>query len=545
MALIDIRGFLGSNLAIDELELAPQVGVNSLNMRPGRGDFRPWNSPGTSVATVPSSRLTIYRMGQDVVSEANYWLTWTTRVNAVRGYDSPDTTERTYFTGSGTPKWTNNSIGLTGGPPYPQATRELSVPAPTTALTGTLHTDGPSGTAATTNYVYTFVNDLGWESAPSPISNYPSGKPGATFDLTGFDTAPAGSYGITLVRLYKIVVGTTGTGTYFFLREWAIGSTPANPIDDARGVGTDSLATTGWLPPPSDSANLTKLWNGMLALTSGKSTYLCVPFKPYAYPLAYSIETPDPPVALGIFGQRLLILTTGDARVVTGSSPDAMDDEPAKINRPCSSASSVVEFNEGEDTRGVVWASEQGLCWYGESGFRLLTEQLLDRDQWQALVPSTMVATRYLGYYLCFYNDGSQKGFVIDPRNPTGIYWLSTGYVAVARDPLSDRVYVLDTTSVKRWEGGSAMTATFKSKKFQMPDPVNIGAIEVIAQAYPVTLSMWANGNLILNAVSVPSREPIRPPAGYQADQYQFQAVSTGRIIAIRADRSVEALKTP
>ena len=50
--------------------------------------------------------------------------------------DADDTTERTYCTGSGTPKWTSNAIGLTGGPPYPQATRELSVPTPTTpALT--------------------------------------------------------------------------------------------------------------------------------------------------------------------------------------------------------------------------------------------------------------------------------------------------------------------------------------------------------------------------------------------------------------------------
>ncbi|WP_230685400.1 hypothetical protein, partial [Streptococcus pneumoniae] len=84
----------------------------------------------------------------------------------------------TYYTGDGTPKWTDNSIGLTGGPPYPQASRELAVPAPTTAPAIALTTDG-TGTDATRYYVETFVNDLGWESAPSPISTGLVCKPGA------------------------------------------------------------------------------------------------------------------------------------------------------------------------------------------------------------------------------------------------------------------------------------------------------------------------------------------------------------------------------
>lgn len=119
MVPITISGFLGANLALDELQLPEQVGVQSLNQRPGRADFRPWKEPGTTVATVPTSpqRNTIYRLGQDVVSEANYWLSWSAVVHVTRGYDSDDPTERTYFTGSGTPKWTNNAIGLSGGPP--------------------------------------------------------------------------------------------------------------------------------------------------------------------------------------------------------------------------------------------------------------------------------------------------------------------------------------------------------------------------------------------------------------------------------------------
>lgn len=545
MQPITITGFLGANLADDDLQLPPQVGVNSVNQRPGRGDFRPWNAPGSTVATVPSSpqRKTIYRMGQDVASEANYWLGWSTVVHAIRGYDTEDPTERTYFTGSGTPKWTNNSIGLSGGPPYPQGTRELAVPAPTTPIVAAINTDGPTTTQVANNYVYTFVNDIGWESAPSPPSNTVLAYPGATLDLSGFDTPPVGNYGIDKIRLYKLVTDSAGTAEYFFLREWLIASAPTNPIDDARDLGSDQMLTTGWLPLPDGAKGLCKLWNGMLAAISGKSVRLCEPYIPYAWPLAYEIATTDPPVALGVWGQRLLILTTGDAVVVAGSSPDAMDDEPAKVNRPCVSDRSVVEFNEGETVKGVVWASEEGLCWYGDGGYRMLTQDLMEPEQWRAIAPSTIVAGKHRGLYVAFFHDGvSQRGFVIDPKNPQGIYWIADGYDAVFRDPLTDKLFVLDGGNIRVWNTGSALTATFKSRVFATPSPVNIGAVEIVAKGYPVTFTLWADG-VQVHQQSVTSEEIVRPPGGYQADKFQVQIESTQRVIAVRMGQNVDELR--
>lgn len=540
---ITINAFLGANLAFDELLLPDGVGVASTNQRPGFGDLRPWNAPGSAVATVPASpqRQTIWRMGQDVSGEANYWLGWSNIVHATRGFDSDDTSERTYFTGDGTPKWTDNVKALTGGPPYPQATRELSMPTPSTGLTATIAVDG-TGTAAATSYRYTYVNDLGWESAPSPVGTTLLLKPGGTVDLTGFASPPAGNYGITIVRLYKLVVGTSGSAEYFFLREWAVGSTPSNPIDDARSVGSATLATEGWRPPPTDGKGLKKLWNGMMSMGSGNALRVCVPYKPYAYPLAYEIPLGAAFVAQAVIGQRILVLTTGDARMVAGSTVP-LDDEPANINRPCSSALSVVEFNEGFAVKGAVWASEDGLCWWGEgTGFVLVTEKLLTREQWQALNPSSMIASRYGRFYVCFYNDGALKGFIIDPQNPQGIYFLSTGYNAVFRDPLSDRLYVLDGANVRRWDAGSALTATFKSKLVQLPSPTNIGAVEVIAKGWPVTVKMWAGGTLRFTRTFTGPDQIGKPSGGWQADEFQLEVSSAQRVIAVRAALTVEDL---
>lgn len=543
---ITINAFLGASLAFDELLLPAGIGVQSLNQRPGFGDLRAWNQPGAAVASVPSSpqALTIYRMGQDVANEGSYWLSWSTVVNVVRGFDTEDTTERTYFTGSGTPKWTNNVIGLGGGPPYPQASRELAVPAPTTGLTATVAVAGATGTDQAFLWVYTFVNDIGWESAPSPVSNTLQNKPGTTFNLSGFDAAPGGAYGINRIRLYRFVPGSGTSGDYFFLREWNIGSTPANPIDDARAVGSDPLPTLGWATPPADGKGLIKLWNGMLGMGSGKSFRVCEPFAPYAWPLKYEIALSANFVAAAIYGQRAIILTTGDASVVAGSTPDGLDEEPTKINRPCSSAQGVVEFNEGESYKGVAWPSEDGLCWVGDGGFKDLTKDLLTPEQWKALNPSTMVASRIHGLYICFYNDGTIKGFVIDPKNPTGIYFLSTGYHAVARDPISDRIYVLDGANVKKWNAGAAMTATFRSKVFEMPEPVNIGALEVVSKGFPVTVKMWGDGTLRVDR-TVTDGDVFRGSHGWQADRLQFEVSSAARVIALRVAEKVEDLSRP
>ena len=539
---VTLNGFKGAALANDDLLLANDVGVDSQNMRPGHSDMRPWYNTA-SVASVPggTQRQTIYRLGQDVASDANYWLQWTTVVHAVRGFESPDTTERTYLTGSLGPKWTDNAIGLSGGAPYPQTTRDLGVPAPTTGLTAAQAVAG-TGTDETDFWIYTWVNELGWESAPSPVSNSLTIKPGATINLSGFDTVPIGNWGITTVRLYKTKTGTSGSTAFFFFRQWAYAANPANPIDDARALGSDVLPSIGWLVPPSDSTSLTKLWNGMMALITGKAVRISEPYKNYTYPLKYEISTPDNPVALAVWQQRFLILTAGDVYLVQGSTPSAMDSQPQKVYQPCVSPRGVVEFAEG-----VAWPSPNGLWWFGQGGPGNLLEGVLDREQWQALVPSTIVASRYLGYYIASYNDGSGlKGFVVDPKSPGSIYWLSTGYNAMHRDPLSDKLYVLAGTDIRAWNVSTAgfMTASFKSKRFRQPAPIPMGVLEVIAKTYPVSVSIFYDGVLLITQ-SVTSDKPIRPPSGKLPQDWQVSVSSAGRVISVRMAVSMGDLRYP
>jgi hypothetical protein len=274
MARIRQLGFGGENRALHPKALPETVGTVSRNQKPGRGDLRPWRTPLT-VASVPAGRKTIYRMGRDVASDASYWLSWTTRVHAVRGFDAEDTTERTFFTGDGVPKVTDNILALAAAP-YPTASRPLGVPAPATALIASVNAGSWTGLDNSYYYVYTYVNDWGWESAPGPVSVEVVRPTDATVSLSGFAAVPAGNYGINRIRIYRTQTGTSGGTEFFFLREIALGT--ASTSDDNRDLG-EVLPTATWAMPPADLHNLTPLWNGMLAGISGNAVRALHPLR--------------------------------------------------------------------------------------------------------------------------------------------------------------------------------------------------------------------------------------------------------------------------
>jgi hypothetical protein len=560
MPKLRVLGFGGENRALHPKALPDNVGTLSRNQKPGRGDLRPWRI-ALAVASVPAGRKSIYRMGRDVASDASYWLSWPTRVHAVRGFDAEDTTERTYFTGDGAPKVTDNILALAGAP-YPTATRPLGLPAPASALSVSVNSGAWTGADNSYYYVYTHVNDWGWESAPSPVSAEVVRKTDATVTLSGFAAVPAGNYQINRLRLYRTQTGASGSTEFFFLREIAVGT--ASTTDDNRDLG-EVLPTGTWLAPPADLTRLTALWNGMLAGISGNAVRLCEPYTPYAWPPAYDLVPPDAkPVAIGYFGQSLLVLTTGRPLLASGSSPEAMDQAPLELPQGCVSADSVVSMGAG-----VAWASEDGLCWYGSNGPRILTAGVMTREDWQALRPSSIVGQMYEGLYFGSYDDGSgRKGFMIDPMNPTGIFFLDTGYEAMHFDELQDQLYVLDGTQIKRWDAGSTfMTAKFRTKVHQAPSALSFSCAEVVADAYPLTLRVEALGlqasevSAVLAAVqsglvsaptptslrytaTVMGRDGFRLPGGFTAPDWQIEIESATPVQEVSVATSMAELKS-
>jgi len=138
-----------------------------------------------------------------------YWLTWDSDVDVVRGpvADPTGQIKRIYFTSDefeprvatlemaseGTDTVDGSDIypasyGDTGTN-YPLAWYVLGVHEPVLALV-VGSPSGGTGTDEERAYVYTYVSPWGEESAPSPPSNIETGKPDGTWPLSGIGTAP-------------------------------------------------------------------------------------------------------------------------------------------------------------------------------------------------------------------------------------------------------------------------------------------------------------------------------------------------------------------
>ena len=402
-------------------------------------------------------------------------------------------------------------------------------------------------------YCYTYANDLGWESAPSPVSAEDIRNPSATSTLSGFASPPSGNYNINTIRIYKTQTGSNTN--FYFLKEVSVGTT--STVDDNRSLG-DLLETTSWLPAPGvptgGSLNttepnltfLTAMWNGMMAGITGNSVRVCEPYAPYAWPAAYDVIPPDgKPVGLGVFGQNMLILTTSRPVLVNGSSPDGLDQQKIEMPQGCIASRSIVSMGSG-----VAWASEDGLCWYGAGGPRLLTAGIMLREDWQYINPSSIIACMYEGLYFASYLDtttNTRKGFVIDPANPQGIYFMALGYDSMYFDELRDHLYVCRGTQIEKWdsapdvgEGAGFLYYFVRSKQFKQPYPQSYGAAEVVASAYPVTFKLYADNELI-HTKTVMSRDPFRLPAKRAMD-YLIQLEGTNPVQGVAIASTMKEL---
>lgn len=535
MRIAGWSNFTGANQRVHPKRLADGLGVLARNMRRGSADLRPLRAATTAlVITFASTLTTIWRMGRDTPNDAADWLAWTGDVDVVRSLVASDPNEEIHYTEGGVAKTTDTAIGLPGSP-GPASWRTLGIPAPDTTM---IATAGTAGTAdpETRVYLATFRNDKGRESAPGPatVITLPGGS---TVDLTSLPTAPAGSHGINTRLIYV----STGGSDYQLCVEQASSATTASDTG-ARGNILQSGGDTSkpaWLVPPEGMAGLTQLWNGMLGAFKERTYMVCVPGKAWAWPVEYQETLPAKIVGTGKWLQNWVVLTTAGPYIVRGAGPLNMGYEAHQLQQGCLSKRSVVELGHG-----VSWASGNGLCYIGQQGASILTEEIFTPEQWQALAPSTMVCTRWERFILVWFNNGgTDKGFMIDPLAPSaGVVFITQPAQGVHYDPVADRLYLVDANTIKRWHNGADLTALWKSPTVRVPIEVNAGAGLVVSDE-PVltTVTLWANllqadGARVWTQMFsrvVQSNREFAMPGGYNAYDFQAQIESAKPVQAL------------
>ena len=340
------------------------------------------------------------------------------------------------------------------------------------------------------SYVYTLVNELGWESKPSP----PSVKVQRVHDgdrthvtIPVIPEVPDS----TKYRLYRSRAGNVEAG---FFRVTDEDLTAAEVVtapyvdvkgDNQLGLG---LTTERWDPPDPRLQGLTLVQNGMLAAFVGKHLHFSQPGLPWAWPIENGYDLDEEIVALATVSGRCVVLTERYPYVVYGSNPASF--VPRKIDSPygCVSKNSVVVLDNA-----VVYSSYAGLIRIVPS---LESEEVTavshSWETWRDGVdPRTVAAGWHRGKYLAVHDAGNERagGFLYDFRQEAAWFEslpLIAGAQRVFTDHLEGKTYV-QTDRLREFDLGEGNPVTFRwrSRRWVLPDPAAFTVVAVVADFDP------------------------------------------------------------
>lgn len=539
MAIVSIKVFDGLRPIQDPTLLKDSEATVSLNTRLLSGGLAPLKGMTTLKALTKTAPQTIWRYGNSGV-ETEHWLEFLGSVDIIRSPIADDAYGRIYWTDGGTPKYAPNNLILSGAS-YPGGSYDLGIPAPAAAPTISSFTAPPNAASSETRvYVYTYVSAYGEEGPPGPASALVTVDPGQAVGLAGMSVSPAGAYNITSKRIYRS--STVGSAAEFqFVAEIPVANTTYSDTVSQAALG-EVLPSEEWSAPPSGLRGLRLMANGAAIGFKGNTAYLSEPNLPHAWPHAYPID--EPIVGIGLLRQSAVLLTNGHPHILSGADPQAMSAERMELPQACVSESSIVEWGEG-----VAYASPDGLVSISTAGVQILTKDLLTREQWQAFNPPSIRGFVHDNRYHALYTTaGGARGMIVFDFSGQGaamqlcdinaVSAVTAGYA----DPRSDTLYLAQGTNILRFNAGSPLTYTWRSKTFRMPYPANFGAAMVLATSYPVTLKVYAGGSLKHTYV-VPDANAFRLPSGFRERDWALEVTGASEVSEISVATSIAELK--
>ena len=478
--------------------------------------------------------------------DANRWFAWNHRVNAVPAPVFDDASFRTIWTqgSNGNPRMTSTTImgGAFRSPGIP-ISRRLGVPAPTSAPTAVAG-DAPdpaddTGQGENHAWLYTFVSDLNEEGPPSaatPVVARAFGMDGSIqpVTLSNLDTAPPTGWeasGLSIKRLYRTATGSSGTTTYQFLADIPIAQDTYTDSTLTSGLGS-GLVSEDWLPPAEDLEGLISLPNGILAAFRGREIHFSEPYQPHAWPSEYVFVVDADIVGMDNFGTTLVVGTKGDPHLISGSHPLQMSGAKMEYAQSCVSATSFAYI----DLQGVCYASPDGLILVGPSGGSRISKDVWRRKQWRALGPENIHGVYHDGSYVMFLiGSGAGRAIAYDNTNG-GIIEFNDDVLAVWHDRENDAVYVVDRSDrrLKEWrtdadEANPGLRTMLWRSRLETGHARTYSAVQVVAEAHPVTLRIFADGVMVLS-VQTTSDEAFRPPPMGKHRDWYFEVEGTNHV---------------
>jgi hypothetical protein len=498
MTAIKIDTFSGISPRTSARLLSYNGAVSAVNCKLLSGELRGLRETQAlhDFGTTPTVRA--YRLPATVgaplpLGPQDFWIGFNSNeVDFVRTPVLEDQFERYYWTQddthySGAPQYNTRARIQAGLPSY-----LLGIPTPVNTLVIAPFV----GDQFIRSYVYTFVSAYGEEGPPSDPT-VTEGNAGL-WNLTNFDTTVPNptNYHITHINIYRTVADSTSTtAQYFFVASVPLGATSyADAALDEIVALNYILPSLTWDIPPSNLKGLISHPGGFLIGFQGRDLYMSDPYHPHAWPVENILTCKTEIVGLAIYNNIIIITTTSNPYYAEGMSPAAVTLQKIDSIDPCVSRRSMATT-----LSGVYYASPQGIIVATAGATQLATQALFTREEWQDFFsPTTTQAVPYGLQYIAF--DTTDTGFIFSPAEslaPLTTLDRFSNVGSIQIDEYSGDVYIVQSNQVRLWDPpqSTPYEYTFLSKEFDLPKPVNFGALKIkfAGGGYQIPVAMLAD----------------------------------------------------
>lgn len=379
-------------------------------------------------------------------------------------------------------------------------------------------------------YVYTYVNQYGEESAPSEAAGIEVPEDGAVRLVLKGHTNDKGYCPVSRIRLYRAETGTNTT-SWLYHSEYANAETVV--IEDTlpgSALGAP-IQTVGFYPPGEGLETLAVMANGMMVTSRGNQVYISEQYLPYAWSPENTQVTQGRVVGLCAAEGGMYVTTTSHPYFLSGQSPDACTLSKVTSVQAGISRSSICNVGEF-----VVWASHDGLVMARGVNVSLdWSHKFFTREAWRATFGERMDKMRlnaHDGNLLVWFTDNAQGMLIRFDGEALSMTRLSRPISAAYVDSLSDSLFILSVGSVLEFKGairnqydfGQRLPYVWHSKDFIQPRPTNLGVVRVLGRG-AVLMDVFADGKKIHTErilFSANTEYLFRLPAGFLARTWSF-----------------------
>jgi len=464
-----LEGFSGLVPRTSPRLLQPMQATTARNTKLLNGEARGFRVP-RELADFTALSYTVRRAYRIPYSYGDLHLTFNTRnVDVIRSPIVNDSFDRYYWAGDGRPKY--NPLGRIASN---QDGLYLGIPTPTSAP---VVSPAVFGTDLTRAYVYTFVSAYGEEGPPSPPTTA-SGNAG-TWDISSMaSSVPDASFrNITTKKIYRTVPGSSSTLFYYVGEVPLATTTYADTSPDVTVASNNTLESTSWVEPPVGMEGFALMPGGYLVGWSGRRLLFSEPYRPHAWPAEYELSTEFEIVGLVVWGSTLILGTKSNPYFGQGNTPSSFTLQKMDAVEPCLSRRGMVAT-----VVGAYYPSINGLVLANAGGARIITQDLLTKEEWATYNPSNIYAAQLGLQYVAF--SSPSFGFIFNPSEPNArLVELDrlSGVEGVETDRYTGNVSLVYQDRLWEWdpETSERMFWRWKSKQFHVNKPLNFGAVKL------------------------------------------------------------------